>query len=183
MLTRFRGFSSLKAWGLKIAKQRGHQRACVAVARRLAVIMHAMRGGGDGTSCRFQQPRGDGKQREGRSEAHRSGGVTRGIDARNARTRRTVVKESARAETVLMQTKGGGKHDILPVGRATATTCECLWMMPRDPDGPDMCPRIHAMPVSTKECMAHQSCVLFVDHDGDQSNPGALARTIAQVRV
>ena len=30
MLTRFRGFSSLKPWGLKIAKKRGHQRACVA---------------------------------------------------------------------------------------------------------------------------------------------------------
>ena len=26
-----------------------------------------------------------------------------------------------------MQTKGGGKHDILLVGRATATTCVCLW--------------------------------------------------------
>jgi hypothetical protein len=32
-----------------------------------------------------------------------------------------------------MQTKGGGKHDILPVGRATATTLKCMWMMPRDP--------------------------------------------------
>jgi hypothetical protein len=37
-----------------------------------------------------------------------------------------------------MQTKGGGKHDILPVARATATTPDCLWMMPRDPDA-DMC--------------------------------------------
>jgi transposase len=41
MLTRYRGFSSLKAWGLKIAKKRGHKRACVAVARKLTVIMHA----------------------------------------------------------------------------------------------------------------------------------------------
>ena len=38
-----------------------------------------------------------------------------------------------------MQTKGGGKHDILPVARATVTTLECMWMMPRDPDA-DMCP-------------------------------------------
>ena len=38
-----------------------------------------------------------------------------------------------------MQTKGGGKHDILSVGRATATTPECLWMRLRDPDA-DMCP-------------------------------------------
>jgi hypothetical protein len=57
-----------------------------------------------------------------------------------------------------MQTKGGGKHDILSVGRATATTRDCLWMMPRDPDA-DMCPGMETMPVSTQECMAHQSCI------------------------
>jgi hypothetical protein len=28
MLMRYRGFCSLKAWGLKIAKTRGYQRAC-----------------------------------------------------------------------------------------------------------------------------------------------------------
>jgi transposase len=53
MLIRYRGFSSLKVWGLKIAKKRGHQRACVAVARKLAVIMHAM--WRDGTEFRFKQ--------------------------------------------------------------------------------------------------------------------------------
>jgi transposase len=53
MLIRYRGFSSLKAWGLKIAKKRGHKRACVAVARKLAVIMHAM--WRDGTEFRFKQ--------------------------------------------------------------------------------------------------------------------------------
>jgi hypothetical protein len=92
-----------------------------------------------------------------------------------------VIKESARAETVLMQTKGGGKHDILPVGRATATTLDCLWMMPRDPDA-DMCPGTEMVPVSTEECMAHQS-VAFVDHHGNRSNGGAVARVVSQVRV
>ena len=43
MLTRYRGVCGLKAWGLKIAKTRGLKRACVAVARKLAMIMHAMR--------------------------------------------------------------------------------------------------------------------------------------------
>jgi transposase len=52
MLVRFRGFSSLKAWGLKLAKKRGHKRACVAVARKLAVIMHAM--WRDGSEFRFK---------------------------------------------------------------------------------------------------------------------------------
>lgn len=42
MLTRFKGWSARKVWGLKIAARRGHKRACVAVARKLAVIMHAM---------------------------------------------------------------------------------------------------------------------------------------------
>lgn len=52
MLTRFNGFSSLKAWGLKIAKKRGHKRACAAVARKLSVIMHAM--WRDGSTFRFK---------------------------------------------------------------------------------------------------------------------------------
>lgn len=41
MLTRFKGQTRLKAWGLKLAK-RCHKKAVVAVARKLAVIMHAM---------------------------------------------------------------------------------------------------------------------------------------------
>ena len=57
-----------------------------------------------------------------------------------------------------MQTKGGGKHDILPVARAIATTCECLWMMPRDPDA-DMCRSVNLTLQSTEECMALQSYV------------------------
>jgi transposase len=55
MLTRYRGFCSLKAWGLKIAKTRGLKRACVAVARKLAVIMHAM--WRDGTEFRLKEPK------------------------------------------------------------------------------------------------------------------------------
>ncbi|MCQ4191275.1 transposase [Methylocystis suflitae] len=54
MLVRFRGFSSLKAWILKLAKKRGHKRACVAVARKLAVIMHAM--WRDFSEFRFKAP-------------------------------------------------------------------------------------------------------------------------------
>jgi transposase len=34
--------SELKSWGLKLAKRSSKKKACVAVARRLAVIMHAM---------------------------------------------------------------------------------------------------------------------------------------------
>jgi hypothetical protein len=34
--------SSLKAWGLRIAKRGGFRRAKVAVARKLAVVLHAM---------------------------------------------------------------------------------------------------------------------------------------------
>jgi transposase len=57
MLTRFRGASSLKAWGLKLAKKRGHKRACVAVARKLAVIMFAM--WSDGSEFRFKAAAAD----------------------------------------------------------------------------------------------------------------------------
>lgn len=42
ILTRSRETFTLKAWALKIAKRRGLKKARVALARRLAVIMHAM---------------------------------------------------------------------------------------------------------------------------------------------
>jgi AraC-like DNA-binding protein len=42
ILTRTRQTFALKTWALKIAKRRGLKKARVALARRLAVIMHAM---------------------------------------------------------------------------------------------------------------------------------------------
>ena len=42
ILTRGEKFSRLKAWGLRLAKTSGFKRAKVAVARKLAVILHAM---------------------------------------------------------------------------------------------------------------------------------------------
>lgn len=42
MLTRFKGADTIKTWGLKLAKTKCHAKARVAVARKLAVVMHAM---------------------------------------------------------------------------------------------------------------------------------------------
>ena len=42
LMTRSDAFSTLKAWGLRLAKTRGHRRAVIAVARKLAVILHRM---------------------------------------------------------------------------------------------------------------------------------------------
>jgi transposase len=42
MLTRSSQWTPLKAWGMKIKKNRGHKKAVVAVARKLAVILHRM---------------------------------------------------------------------------------------------------------------------------------------------
>jgi transposase len=42
LLTRVTRWSALKAWGTAIAKRRGLRRAAVAVARKLAVILHRM---------------------------------------------------------------------------------------------------------------------------------------------
>lgn len=42
LLTRVRRFSALKCWAVRIAKRRGAKRARVALARKLAVIMHRM---------------------------------------------------------------------------------------------------------------------------------------------
>lgn len=51
MLTRSTKWSWLRAWAMKIAKHRGMKRAIVALARRLAVIMHRM--WVDGTEFRW----------------------------------------------------------------------------------------------------------------------------------
>jgi transposase len=51
VLSRRTRFSTLKRWGLEVAKRRGMKRAKVAVARRLAVILHRMRI--DGTTFRW----------------------------------------------------------------------------------------------------------------------------------
>ena len=42
MMTRSSKWSPLKAWGMQLAKKRGHRRAVIAVARKLAVILHKM---------------------------------------------------------------------------------------------------------------------------------------------
>jgi len=42
LLCRSETWSALKAWGVRLAKTRGHRRAVVAVARKLAVILHKM---------------------------------------------------------------------------------------------------------------------------------------------
>jgi transposase len=42
MLPQTRWWSALKAWAMRLAKARGVRRAKVALARRLAVTMHAM---------------------------------------------------------------------------------------------------------------------------------------------
>ena len=42
LLTRFKGRDLVKSWGLKLAKSKCHAKARVAVARKLAVVMHAM---------------------------------------------------------------------------------------------------------------------------------------------
>lgn len=51
MLSRVKKWSWLKAWAMNIAKRRGRQKAIVALARRLAVIMHRM--WSDGTQFRW----------------------------------------------------------------------------------------------------------------------------------
>jgi len=42
LLTRCKGWSKLKAWGMRLQKKKGNRKAIVAVARKLAVIMHKM---------------------------------------------------------------------------------------------------------------------------------------------
>jgi transposase len=54
ILTRSTKWSSLKAWGTRLARSKGRKRALVAIARKLAVILHAM--WIDGTPFSHQAP-------------------------------------------------------------------------------------------------------------------------------
>jgi transposase len=51
LLVRGRGWSSLRAWGMQVAKRRGMARARIAVARKLAVVLHRV--WADGTEFRW----------------------------------------------------------------------------------------------------------------------------------
>lgn len=57
LLTRTKKWSWLKAWGMQVARRRGIKRAIVAVARRLAVILHRM--WMDGTDFRWSNKQTD----------------------------------------------------------------------------------------------------------------------------
>ena len=51
VLTRSSRFSALKRWALEVAKRRGMKRARVALARKLAIVLHRMLL--DGSEFRF----------------------------------------------------------------------------------------------------------------------------------
>ena len=51
LLSRITRFSKLKRWGMDVAKRRGSKRAKVALARKIAVILHRM--WVDGTTYRW----------------------------------------------------------------------------------------------------------------------------------
>ena len=53
VLTRMEKWSWLKAWAMKIARHRGMKKAIVALARRLAVVMHRI--WVDGTEFRWSR--------------------------------------------------------------------------------------------------------------------------------
>lgn len=56
LLYRTKKWSSLKAWGMKLAKRIGMKKAKVAIARKIAVILHCI--WVDGTSFEWGQPKG-----------------------------------------------------------------------------------------------------------------------------
>jgi transposase len=54
MLSRSRSTNQLKSWGLKLAKRAGFKKARVALARRMAVVLHRM--WADGTDFGVLKP-------------------------------------------------------------------------------------------------------------------------------
>lgn len=56
LMLRSKKWSALRAWGISVAKRRGHKRAIVAVARKLATVLHRM--WLDGSEFRFTRADG-----------------------------------------------------------------------------------------------------------------------------
>ena len=56
LIVRSTAWSSLRAWGVQLAKTKGHRRAVVAVARKPAVILHKMWRDGSDFRCGPAQP-------------------------------------------------------------------------------------------------------------------------------
>lgn len=56
LMVRCKKWSALRAWGIGVAKRRGHKRAIVAVARKLAAVLHRM--WLDGTEFRWTRADG-----------------------------------------------------------------------------------------------------------------------------
>ena len=101
MLTHSKKWSWLKAWGMRVAQRRGMGRAIVAVARRLAVILHRM--WVDGTDFRWRNG---------------STAVVQVAYGTSYLTRSTVLP---RQEDVLTGTMGGAssqRQQILPLSAA-----------------------------------------------------------------
>jgi transposase len=57
VLNRTKKFSALKSWGLRLAARKGFRKAAVAVARKIAVIMHRI--WSDGTVFQWTSRKGD----------------------------------------------------------------------------------------------------------------------------
>ena len=57
MLSRTTRFSALKRWALDVAKRRGMKRAKVALARKLAVVLHRIWVNGSAFRCSKAQPK------------------------------------------------------------------------------------------------------------------------------
>jgi hypothetical protein len=87
LLTRVSRWSWLKRWGIEVARRRGKLRAQVAVARRLAVIMHRMWIDGTAFSwtrsvagARLLHRKGRGKTQQGEESAQAdASGRARGL--------------------------------------------------------------------------------------------------------
>src|SRR3982074_1551244 len=75
-LTRVQRWSALKAWGMAVAKRRGLRRAIVAVARKLAIVMHRI--WVDGTTFTWSRETFPGLRLRQKQQQPRCGTTSRG---------------------------------------------------------------------------------------------------------
>jgi hypothetical protein len=129
LLTRGQKRPALRAWGMKIANRRGMAKARMAVARKLATILHRM--GVDATGFRFGREQLSSRHR---CDLGRSGLPRKAAVVKSSAPRTSIVPVGTAGEAILVASpEPEGER---PKGRANGTPCSPDPIMRRSPRRP-----------------------------------------------
>ena len=149
MLTRSRKWSALRAWGMSIAQRRGHKKVVVAVARKLAIVLHCLCATGASSAGPLQSRR--------RPSAERRHDQTSVIPIRRESNRQPLTRSAAADVRPVVGSRVGRTSVILPGSLANQHECSAR-LAPLWPAWSRL------FPPSSEDCMDHHdasNCSVF----------------------